>query len=50
MQAQSNDYTPIHQLKITLKHIQPRIWRRVLAPGDVSLVSGPIHLATAPHP
>ena len=28
---------PIYQLKITLAHSKPPIWRRVLVPGDVTL-------------
>jgi hypothetical protein len=31
----------IYQLRITLRHIRPPIWRRVLVPGDVSL--GELH-------
>ena len=34
---QSESRAPIFQLKISLKHIQPPIWRRVLVPGNVSL-------------
>jgi hypothetical protein len=32
---------PIYQLKVTLKHIRPPIWRRVLVRGDISL--GKLH-------
>ena len=31
----------IHQLKITLKHIKPPIWRRIEVPADIKL--GKLH-------
>ena len=29
--------TPIYQIKVTLKHIRPPVWRRILVPADASL-------------
>lgn len=35
--------TAVYQLKVTLKHIRPAIWRRLQVPADIKL--GKLHLA-----
>jgi Plasmid pRiA4b ORF-3-like protein len=31
------DGAPIYQLRVTLKYVQPLVWRRIQVPGDVTL-------------
>ncbi len=33
--------TPIHQIKLTLRHVSPSVWRRVEVPADIKL--GKLH-------
>jgi hypothetical protein len=35
--VESREPSPIYQLKVTLKDSRPSIWRRIQAPGDISL-------------
>lgn len=37
----SKSRTPIYQIKVTLRHVVPPIWRRIEAPGDIKL--GKLH-------
>mgnify|MGYP001557973450 CR=1 FL=1 len=37
----SKSKTPIYQIKVTLRHVAPPIWRRIEVPGDIKL--GKLH-------
>jgi len=37
MAKKTTSKAPIYQIKVTLEHSKPPIWRRVLVPGDVTL-------------
>jgi hypothetical protein len=37
----SKSKTPIYQIKVTLRHVGPPIWRRIEVPGDIKL--GKLH-------
>ena len=39
MAARKADQPSIHQLKVTIKHIRPPVWRRLQVPGNITLAA-----------